>query len=74
MKPKIVVAWAERCSGPGWSNPVIWYIERESDGTLRQYSAQRDEWSHSMSSLFSVCAAASDELTDAVNAWAGKRT
>lgn len=51
-KRHIVCAWAERASGPGWSNSLVWYITRDGNGVLRQECLQPDEQSHDIRLLY----------------------
>jgi hypothetical protein len=62
----IVTAWSENCSGPGWSNQLIWVLVREPGGRLREESIQPGERTEAMATLHNICAAATEELT----AWA----
>jgi len=34
MYPKLITAWAEHCSGPGWSNDVLWVLVETAHGKL----------------------------------------
>ncbi len=55
---RVVTAWAEFASGPGWANTPVWYIWRDTDGTLREGCLQPDEQSDRMLTLFGVAAEA----------------
>ena len=59
----VVTAWAERASGPGWSNQLVWVLIRERGGKLREEAFQPCDQSDGMYELFNVCAAATESLT-----------
>ena len=50
----IVTAWGERCSGPGWSNRLVWILVREGSGKLRIDCLQPEEQSPSLSTLLDI--------------------
>ena len=64
----IVAAWAERASGPGWSNRLVWLLVRDEDGELRLDSLQPDEYAPSatVTALFDVSAACATAMLRAV--------
>jgi hypothetical protein len=62
----IVTAWAERASGPGWSNALVWVIVRDGNGVLRQECLQPEEQTAEMHHLFGVSAAAAQAMLIAV--------
>jgi len=62
----IVAAWAERCSGPGWSNTIIWYLERDEMGTLRVEAIQPNEQTAEMMELFEFSEVAARRMLSAV--------
>jgi len=66
-KRNIVVAWAENCSGPGWRNTLIWYIERLPDGKLEQNCLQPEEQTRDMLNIFSYSAMSASQLTNMVS-------
>lgn len=51
---RIVAAWAESASGPGWANAPVWVLVRERDGTLRLDCLQPSEQTHAMHLLYRV--------------------
>lgn len=63
---RIVTAFAEYVSGPGWSNQPIWVIVRGNDGALREECIQPDQQTADMHTLFSVSAAAHRSMYAAV--------
>jgi len=63
MKRNIVIAWAENCAGPGWTNTPIWYIERLPDGELKQGSLQMNEQTKKMATIFPYSHQASSHMT-----------
>lgn len=65
---RIVAAWAESASGPGWANAPVWVLVRERDGTLRLDCLQPSEQTHAMHLLYRVSACATAEMTAAVRA------
>ena len=56
VKPRqtVVTAWAEHCSGPGWSNSVVWVILRDGDGRLTQECLQPGDATSDMLTMFPV--------------------
>jgi hypothetical protein len=64
---QVICAWAERASGPGWSNEVLWYIVRDpTTGQLTQRALQPGQQSDDMRTLFDVSASVSKSLKRAV--------
>lgn len=70
---RIVTAWAEAPSGPGWSNRIVWVLVRHEDGRLEQIDIQPEDQTTEMRALFGVALAASQALTDTVVAATVKR-
>ena len=66
---EIVSAWAERCSGPGWSNQVVWYLTRDSTGNLKIHDIQPGDMSDAMLHLFNTSAALHQRWVHAVGQW-----
>lgn len=64
----IVTAWAEKASGPGWYNPLVWVLVRSGSGRIRIDSLQPEEQSREIRTLFLPAAALSEELTGWVKA------
>lgn len=64
----IVTAWAEYCSGPGWSNAPIWVIVRDANKGLREECIQPEDQTPEMLWLFATCASANRSMVAAVNA------
>ncbi len=63
---RIVAAVPEKCSGPGWTNRVVWvYIERP-EGGFRRECLQPEEQSAEMAVLFDIGAATCAALAGAV--------
>lgn len=81
MKPilkngeEVVAAWAERASGPGWSNQLVWMCIRTTDGAYRLDAFQPSEWhaSPAFCALFSVSAVVAEDMRVAAAALARKR-
>lgn len=73
---KIIIAWAENCSGPGWTNTPVWYIEELPNGKLDIGCLQPEEQTKEMVSNFGINAMSSEMMTSLVtaklNAEAGK--
>ncbi len=51
---RVITAYAERASGPGWANAPIWVIIRNVDGSLRQTAIQPDGQTAAMQHLYGV--------------------
>lgn len=64
----IVIAWAESCAGPGWSNTPVWYIVRRSNGALEQRCLQPREQSPDLLTHFPYSRIAAGAMTAAVRA------
>lgn len=63
----IIAAWAERASGPGWSNSPVWAVIRSAlDGSHRVECIQPDEQTRDMAALYAVSEAAHRAMTAAV--------
>lgn len=54
---RVVAAFAEPASGPGWANTPLWLIIQEGDGKLRRECLQPDEQSEGMRLLYATAAA-----------------
>jgi hypothetical protein len=63
VKQQVVTAWAEKCSGPGWTNRVVWVLLRSMAGELSIEAIQPTEQSDAIMTLFDIGAAASKALT-----------
>lgn len=63
---KIITAYAEYCSGPGWVNNIVSVLVQDSDGALRLETLQPDEQTPRMRALFSVSEVSSWSMTSAV--------
>ena len=59
---RLVSAWAERCSGPGWANYVIWTLWQLPSGLLSMSAIQPQEQTDEMRTLFNVAAACADQM------------
>jgi len=64
---QVVVAWPELCSGPGWSNTIVWVIIQGSRGGLRREALQPEEQTDEMRMMFEVCGAAAKHYTGVVS-------
>jgi hypothetical protein len=65
MERKVLAAWAQNASGPGWSNQLIWYVWW--DGARHHVDAlQPEEQSPELMLLFSTSAALNVELVGEV--------
>jgi hypothetical protein len=59
----VVTAFAQRASGPGWSNTPLWVIIQDGDGKLRRECLQPDEQSHTMMLLYNLSNSLNSQLT-----------
>lgn len=64
--PRIICAFAENHSGPGWANSLIHVIERDANGKLSERWIQPEDQTPAMAYLFHVSAAAHTSMTEAV--------
>ena len=62
---EIVAAWAEECSGVGWTNRPVWVLVRKRDGIPRIFAIQSEEQSQQMLSLVNVSIAVSKDMLSA---------
>ena len=51
---RIVTAWAESASGPGWANALIWIVVSDVENSLRRECLQPEEHTHELHVLFGV--------------------
>jgi len=63
---QIIAVRPETCSGPGWTNRVIWIIERDAKGKLFERCLQHEEQSNEMKNIFDICETAHTALLDSV--------
>lgn len=69
----IVTAFAERASGPGWSNMPIWVIVRGVNQSLREECIQPADQTAGMHTLFDVSNAAHQAMKSAVESMVRNR-
>ncbi len=62
----IIAVVPEVCSGPGWSNHVVWVYIQQADKHLRTEAIQSAEMSLDLRTLFAVGATLHKELVGAV--------
>lgn len=63
---RVVTAWAEKLTGAGWSNEIIWVLVCGRDQSLRVQGIQPEQPTQRMLDLVSVSDAASTAMTRAV--------
>jgi hypothetical protein len=64
---RIITAWAESASGPGWSNSFInVLVENVTDSSLHIETIKSPEFSKEMHLLFGMSALASSQMLAAV--------
>lgn len=51
---KIVTAFAESASGPGWANQPVWIIVRDKLGNLREECLQPEEQTETMQAIYKI--------------------
>lgn len=62
----VITAWAEPAAGPGWCNAPVCVLLGTPDGTYRKEVLQPEDQTAEMIALYSVSAAASGAMTEAV--------
>lgn len=62
MSERVIAAWAEKCSGPGWANEVVWVLRQEDGGRLYLDAIQPPQQSVLMRSLFAVSAIVAEDM------------
>jgi hypothetical protein len=68
-KEFVVVAWAERASGPGWSNqPIRAIVQEFGGGPMRQIWLQPDEQTVEMGWLYEINDISTAQMTNLVAA------
>lgn len=65
-KLAVVTAWAEFCSGPGWSNRLVWVLLRDLNGRYSVKAIQPSEQTADMMDHIPYSAMATEKLTAAV--------
>jgi len=63
---RIVAVVPEHCSGPGWSNRVVWVYIESGNGGIRDHCLQIEDQTPEMLTLFDVAAVMHRALLDAV--------
>lgn len=63
---KVVIAWADKCYGPGWSNNPVWLIVRDTNGKLEQLCLQPEEQTKEIRILFSTNYESSATMTEII--------
>lgn len=53
---RVVAAWAESCSGPGWANTPVWVLVRRRDGTTVEECIQPKDQTEAMRTLHHIAA------------------
>ena len=66
---RVLTAYAEEASGPGWSNAPLWVIVQSRDGKLRTECLQIREQTGEMITLYSTSQAAHLAMLGAVERW-----
>lgn len=61
-KDQILAAWGESCSGPGWSNRLIWVLYRDANGKLQIHGIQPGDQTPLMFNFFRASEAINSEL------------
>ena len=68
---RVIAAWAERCSGPGWSNRLIHVLIRhDGGGAMRIVYVQPHEQTPTMLTLFNISAGVAEDMRLAAEAMA----
>jgi len=62
---RILTAYAERATGPGWANRPVWLIVAGADGKIRQECFQPYEQTVDMGTLYDISEAAHKAMTSA---------
>jgi len=66
MSERVIAAWAEKCSGPGWANEIVWVLRREDGGRLYLNAIQPQDHSATMRALLAVSATVAEDMRTAV--------
>ena len=56
MADRVICAYAEPASGPGWANRPVWVIVQETTGRLRQECLQPSEQTERIRVLYAISA------------------
>lgn len=71
---QVITAYAQRASGPGWSNQPVWIAVRSRwDGSYRLECLQPEELSMEIWALYDISETVNKAMTDAVKAVMEKR-
>jgi len=65
---RVVTAWAESASGPGWANQLVWVLVRDRMGALRIKALQPREQTSDMRAIYGYSAMATRDMVMAVEA------
>jgi hypothetical protein len=66
VKNRIITAYAERASGPGWANAPLWVIEQDSNGKITERCIQPSKFTAEIHSLYDISQAAHIAMLNAV--------
>lgn len=62
----VVTAYAQRASGPGWSNTPLWVIIQDGNGKLRRECLQPEEQSDTIYILYGISDSVNVQLVNEV--------
>lgn len=62
----IVTAYAERASGPGWSNTPLWVITRDGNQTLHEHCIQPNQQPEAVLALYRISEATHLAMVSAI--------
>lgn len=68
---RVVTAWAERASGPGWTNMPLYVLIGNSNGAYRIETLQPEDWGRDAGfvALYNVAESAHTAMLTAVRCW-----
>lgn len=62
----VVTAYAQRASGPGWSNTPLWVIIQDGNGKLRRECLQPEEQTQTIYTLYGISHSVNIQLVNEV--------
>lgn len=63
----VVAVVPEYCSGPGWSNAVVWVYQQDGNGKITRICLQPDEQPAALVALFAIGAVTHKAMITALN-------
>lgn len=66
IEGRIITAWAETCTGPGWHSRIVWILVMVGPGVYRVHAIQPEDQTPGMHTLFDISETVSRAMTAVV--------